>query len=53
MVLNAPAVPPLSDLEVYDTESAPKPQSKAIDGRGERLALWGQIKSDYIVSDIE
>ncbi|MFC1714732.1 sigma-70 family RNA polymerase sigma factor [Candidatus Poribacteria bacterium] len=49
MAANAPSVPPLSDVAVYDTGFAPESQGNAadIDGRGKHLAPWGQIKSDY------
>jgi len=49
MAVNMPPVPPISDVEVYDTESAPQSQGNAIDGSGKHLAPWGQIKSDYIL----
>lgn len=44
MAANMPAVPPLSDVEVYNTGFVPKSQGNAIDARGKFLASWGQIK---------
>ena len=50
MAANTPAVPPLSDVEVYDARFAPESQGNAaVDGRGKSLASWGQIKSASIV----